>query len=420
MSGQIVQFPALYSTSPSTTVTNYGSPLGGGPPTATTENTVWQVVGGASARTLSKWQIKIVTAPGAGKQYLYTIRISPGGGIGGFADTAAAITIANTNTSGSWTGSITLNPGDWWSLSIVPTGTPAATGNTGLDYYFTMATSRLTFIPSCSQTFIPASTTRIATSINQGGISGTEAETFALAIPGTFQNAYFAVNSAPGVGGCKWELQQNFGYPTGLLTGTVSAAAQTANDLIDTQHFVQGDRAAWAITNGLNTSSIRADVDYIPDSGFDGWSTRTYGIGLAAGQSGEFSFNGEGISTVETNHQVPMYACAIGQLWLLAETSANNSTPIGAGETATMSIRKNGSTVSTVSITGPALTNTNNVSLISFADGDLISIMFANTSANQVQYRFAWGIFQTPNLYPIVCDSSSLIEQPQSLVAIPA
>lgn len=86
--------------------------------TDTVESDIQQL--GQSAMSLSSLYVMLNAAPGAGTSYLGTLRQNT-------ADTAVAVTIADTNTTGSDSDSITVAQDDLLSISWVPTGTPTAT-----------------------------------------------------------------------------------------------------------------------------------------------------------------------------------------------------------------------------------------------------------------------------------------------------
>ena len=82
---------------------------------------------------LTAW---VTTAPGSGKSRAFTIRDDA-------ADTAASVTISDTATSATWTGSVAIAAASLVSMETTPTGTPTAPGSifwvieytTAGDYY---------------------------------------------------------------------------------------------------------------------------------------------------------------------------------------------------------------------------------------------------------------------------------------------
>lgn len=97
--------------------TSYISPINGQAFTAT------ELLGSCyvtAAGTFSKWQIVLPSAPTAGKSVTFTLLING-------VDTAAAITIADANTVGTWTGTpIALADGNKITFRSVPSSNPTA------------------------------------------------------------------------------------------------------------------------------------------------------------------------------------------------------------------------------------------------------------------------------------------------------
>lgn len=104
---------------PSTTAVNYNTPVGGG-------NGSWNATESAVsmrmfASRVTKFYVKLATAPGAGKSRAFTLRSNS-------ADTAVATTISGTaTTNNNTTSMVSYADGDLISIATTPTGTPAAT-----------------------------------------------------------------------------------------------------------------------------------------------------------------------------------------------------------------------------------------------------------------------------------------------------
>lgn len=76
----------------------------------------------ARSQTITKLQVKVQTAPGAGgsgKKFTYAVRVNG-------VDSALTCDILNTATTCSATGSVTVNDNDLLDLSITPANTPTA------------------------------------------------------------------------------------------------------------------------------------------------------------------------------------------------------------------------------------------------------------------------------------------------------
>lgn len=89
------------------------------------------------------------TAPGAGKSW--TLKVRNAG-----ADTAAAVTIGNTDQSAQWSGSVVCSADTRIGLSITPSGTPAAIGS--IRWIVTYQTGGNFYIALTGRTSAPSST----------------------------------------------------------------------------------------------------------------------------------------------------------------------------------------------------------------------------------------------------------------------
>lgn len=108
-------------TASSTSATNYIT-TAGFVATSATEAT-FQSLGQATA-TITAIEGEALTAPGVGKSYLLTLRQDTGSG---FADTALTCTLTGASAGVcNGTGSITVNNGDMFTVSVAPSGTPTA------------------------------------------------------------------------------------------------------------------------------------------------------------------------------------------------------------------------------------------------------------------------------------------------------
>lgn len=74
---------------------------------------------------MSALRIELPVAPGAGTSHTFLMRRKVSGGA--FADTAVSVTISDTNTSGTWTGSLSMSDTDEVSFRHTASGSPAAT-----------------------------------------------------------------------------------------------------------------------------------------------------------------------------------------------------------------------------------------------------------------------------------------------------
>lgn len=91
----------------------------------------------------------IGNAPGSGKSW--TLKLRNAG-----ADTAAAVTIGNTDQSAQWSGSVVCSADTRIGLSITPSGTPAAIGS--VRWIVTYQTGGNFYIALTGRTSAPSST----------------------------------------------------------------------------------------------------------------------------------------------------------------------------------------------------------------------------------------------------------------------
>ncbi len=138
VTGEIVQ---AYSntTAPSTSATNYNTPLGGGSSAwNATESAVYMRM---PASTLSKLYVKLATAPGASQSRTFTLRSNS-------ADTTVAAMISGTATTGNDTVNSAVHvDGTFFSISSAVTGTPAATAGVKFGFVQTLQQSSSDFFP---------------------------------------------------------------------------------------------------------------------------------------------------------------------------------------------------------------------------------------------------------------------------------
>ncbi len=113
-----------HTSAPSTTVTNYELPYGGGSGAwNATETAVYMRM---PASTLKKFYIKLTTAPGASKSRAFTIRSDT-------VDTIVTATVTGAvATANNTTDSAIHVDGNFLSVSTTPTGTPTATAGVKL------------------------------------------------------------------------------------------------------------------------------------------------------------------------------------------------------------------------------------------------------------------------------------------------
>lgn len=155
-------------TAPSTASTNFASvtACNQGAWTATEAN---RTIPLSDAITVTAFRAWVETAPGAGNSYAFTIRANG-------ADTAATVTISESETSASWSGSLALSQLDEVCIESTPTSTPTAPGRvywiieyttSGNFYLLPNCTgdaqnsdATLSFIPFGGNNYVPSGSSR--------------------------------------------------------------------------------------------------------------------------------------------------------------------------------------------------------------------------------------------------------------------
>lgn len=117
--GEIVQaFGSIQA--PSTSAVNYNTPIGvGNNAWNATESVVYMRM---PASTISKLYVKLTTAPGAAKSYALTVRSNSASTV-----VAATVSGAGVTTANNTTNTVPHSDGNFFSMMITPTGTPAST-----------------------------------------------------------------------------------------------------------------------------------------------------------------------------------------------------------------------------------------------------------------------------------------------------
>ena len=216
----------------SNSVTHYISPVTQDRASSTTEANV-QALSPISA-TFGSLNIRLSGSPGSGKSFLFTLRKNG-------ADTTLTCTVADTNTTCSdTTHTVSMAPGDVFSVSSVPSGTPTAR-SPFISMVVDSASSTIASMYSTNSNGVNMSNsaTRYC-SINAllgGGFSATESQANVV-IPqsGTIKNLYVNLQAAPGAGKSYTFTVRKNGSDTVVTTGAVTGASTTTGN--DTTHSV--------------------------------------------------------------------------------------------------------------------------------------------------------------------------------------
>ena len=180
--------------------------------------------------SFKKFSVKLVTAPGAGKSWTFTVRVNG-------VDTSMAVTISESDTTGSDLSPINFNKGDVITVKATSSGSPATTK---LSYYFMCnANGNPWFFGSTGD--LNASATRYFMPYGATGVSATETENQCI-IPtdGTLTTLCINLETAPGSGKSYTFTVRKNGVDTALIV--VVSDSNTTGEATGSIDITTGDR----------------------------------------------------------------------------------------------------------------------------------------------------------------------------------
>lgn len=222
---------------PSAATTSYSyfnsNPLGFQTTAEVNGRTLFPVAG-----TLKTLYVDVDTAPGAGKNYAFTIMKN------GVA-TGLGCTLADTNTRCTdLNNSVSIVAGDSLSIRSVPTGTPGTPTNFRVGSIFSTAGTDGVILGCTRQTVLSTTTTEY------GYIGGCNANNATLNIRdspvpvgGTIDKFYVELSGAPGVGSGYTATILKNGIATALTCNIVDTAT-SCSDTVNSVSVVSGDLLA--------------------------------------------------------------------------------------------------------------------------------------------------------------------------------
>lgn len=181
------------SAGPSTSATRYGNLWQLNGSWAVLESTDSSVV--AAAGVLKNFTFTVQTAPGAGKSWTITLRKNG-------SDTAAVLTLADTNTTVTYTASdISVSAGDLFTLRSDPSGTPAAMGQHHFGWEWTPTTDGQSIYGKGYDTLSNSATqyNGLFCGATAWASSATN-NTSVVATAGNLTNLYVSLSGSPGSG----------------------------------------------------------------------------------------------------------------------------------------------------------------------------------------------------------------------------
>lgn len=219
------------------------------------------------AGSIKSMYIKLITAPGVGKSWAFTIYKN------GSSQGASTVTISGTATTGNVTGlSIAVAAGDTLALEAVPTGTPTGSGGLCWGVAFTSTTDgESPLCGSVRNSGFNAASNQAFTPMGNHVFNNSEAGHQDLApVAFTLRFLRWETTAAPGSGKTYDVISRNAGA-NGNLTLSIADAATTANDLSNNDSIAQaalfnfrmtttgtpsGATMRWAACAFVNPSSV--------------------------------------------------------------------------------------------------------------------------------------------------------------------
>lgn len=381
--------------SPSTSATNYHFL------TAVTQGS-WGT--GESVRCLpmsddvriKRFKVWVQTAPGAGKSYSFTIRNTTAA-----TDTAATVTISDTNVEAAWSGDFNVTQLTRLSIKSVPVGTPAATARVYWSIeYETLGNFYL--IPGSPGRSQNTDADLMMSPFGGSNITpqGTNVTRDEAVIPTGLTVIKIAAYSNGGSGNT-YRVRKNGTIDS---TFTVSNGGGTAVSTTGALGFAAGD-----------TMLIRQN-----DSGAS-WTQHMFCITVVPDVPGEIvtaftspaapsttAIEYEGVNgladndwdPVEANVYMKFPACVLKKLYVKMTTAP------GSGKSRQFTVRSNMvDTGLTCTVSNTALTSSDIVNSVTHDEGNFLSVKMTPSgtpaASNGAKFSFVFDVPQTGNFFPL-------------------
>lgn len=352
----------------------------------------------ASAGTLSHLRVEVNTAPGAGKNFTYTVMVN------GVAS-ALTCTIADANTDAEdTTHTVAIVAGDRIALRSVPTGTPTGSGRTrwATQFAHTTASTAIqgtTFdSPNTAATrYAPFGASTAGTGAGSG-ISwfGTEsAQRLDWNIDATITALYIQLSAAPGAGNSwAFTIMKN-GSAVAASTVTIADAATSGNVTGLTIDVAPGDLFSLRAvpTSGPASATLTYGVAYTPDVEHQ-WNVLSNQYDGSEPPNNSFNFlsaTEAAWTTTEANHKQLGGAATGSKSYTAKSLRARQDVAPGAGTSRTYTLRLNGADSALAVIINDAETTDTAATDVTIAAGDDINYKHAESgsAANPSVIRIA-------------------------------
>jgi hypothetical protein len=220
---------------PSSTVAQYEGPRGIG--NLVWDNTEANVYMRVAACSLTKLNVRLTTASGAGTSYAFTLRSNT-------ADTTITTTLSNTTTGSDITHTAVHSDGNFLSIKITPTSTPAATAGV-----------KIGFVQLVAQPAVSTSVTALLGTTAAYSSTQTVGMTFSGYVPQIGDIIYFFINNSVGA----TAITTPAGWVNVLGGNNISAAGAACSSVgiyhVVTAAEVTAVTTAYTATNLFNSGA---------------------------------------------------------------------------------------------------------------------------------------------------------------------
>lgn len=342
----------------------------------------------------------VTTAPGVGASWVFSYMYNK-------ATTTATCTIANTATSGTISGSFSVQPGGTLQLAIAAVGTPTIPVN---------AQSVVDFQPNNYNNFmysghsLSSNTTLTiggglsSMSGSAGGTLTTTNSTSTIATPGVFDWLYVGANTAPGAAKTRNIYLAKNSATTTLTAGVTGASGVASMAAADTS-----DSISVAVNDGVQI--IAKPLGTPAGSSLPGYSMRF--VPTVVGDAMYFTSTGNQADSASATTYFPAYGeNATTTSEANAQTMDTKKTYKGmiaavqvaaaSGRTRTLTLRVNGASTP-ITCTIAALANYCSIlsgANVTIKDGDLVDVMSVpsgSPAATRVSVTLLYTKIDTPS-----------------------
>lgn len=365
------------NTSPSNTATSFSFP------TASFSTTSWGTTEAQRTApisediTVTRVAVWLGGAPGAGTSYTFTVRDDG-------ADTAASVTISGTNTTGSWTGSVSIAALSMICMESIPTSTPATPGGS-VQWIIEYSTGGNYYLMPYANTTATSSTVTDYVSPISGYTQSTSATAtdFEILCPTsvTVTKHVAALDASPGTGK-SYALSFRQNNTTDTLTATVSDTNTISSAATGSTSLSAGDTFVIKVVPTGTPTACRTKGCLTLQPSVTGEIIS--GVGSATGplttgtsfQQGYGPGASTGTWSTESARQSRFPGSTISKLYVKVNTAP------GTGNGWTFTLRSNGASQSVTATISDTNTSANDTTdSFTHTDGNQFSMQAARVSA---------------------------------------